>query len=1113
MSRLVKIENQYQNNAPESIWNVLNIDQRNHFVHDHDLAKDDELLPVHLPFSELPQNIKEAFADHVNHGQYRYGGMVRKDYASGGNKFRITFKTRSGEKKSKIVYEHSLQSAKESIRDQYPGCTILSHEKLMANGGPTNDFETEDGKARITVETPTKTFYVLATKGPSGYTLEKESGNPWAVNQKYGKTAYPDLNQAIDELSREYGKAYISDNIYMKNGGKTPNDIAIEELVHENTTEGFAENQINDIIKILTPIQDNLTGKATLIDSGGWFFHAAFQLKDNRWIFFHAQTDDVTISEPFESVDQVVDAFFDNEGESVNSNVLGQMHELAENGIYITIPNNGREELLGKYYDMALSGPNNFEEFESFIKTNRLESPHLSDILRKSNNKQHFIKKIMEFENPSIKKDGGNVNDSILEFTIPTWAVPALINGDYSGLEDEDEEKLNKFVEKTVAKYGNALFMLGDKSEETEFHYRNDIDGTLGGDVTTLYLLPTINTNPNAFIDKENAYHEEVREWVYANAPKEYHNWSLDDIPYSVFTPTQQKQRDDLLYRFYTGNFKNGGQIEGNAIVMVDNVLLGRVLGVSRKTNAGHIDYSVQFYDPERFADVSENRIKYLGNSVTFTNPSSANIGRQIAVLSDSRKALTKDITLFFAEKDYGTHKASIGHIISKKDADDLGKSGYKITSVHVPAGYIASKYTNSDKIELQKSYFKNGGPMEATATVSNYLSGLNMAALPDNLKSYINDTLIPDPDIDLIPLSDPKIVMMQKLITDKYPAALQPPAEAGEMTRQDLIDAIEGLKLIADDDPDAADAIAGLELLLEDMPEKKNDGGGVDNYHKTGDNNRKLVNFDLTDLDTYEETIYKEYNKSMSKAQALQMIINSVEGDYSQLSAKLAEIAEEQYPSDEYAKGGPINSTDDVYIDFLNKKKNFKQDRKYFKDYDEAVAWAKKNLEKFNPDMIKYLENGGTVTEDNKKAVTFYPFQKRKNYKPGDQVVINIEDEWHPAVVKEVLKGKDKGTFTFEDNPFPRHWSEIHPAKFDKGGMICPYGTKLQSLLFDKDKFSKGEARKWARKNKKKGNALEETENKWRLRQRDPETFQKDTFATIRLTDGVQAIIACPKK
>ena len=43
------------------------------------------------------------------------------------------------------------------------------------------------------------------------------------------------------------------------------------------------------------------------------------------------------------------------------------------------------------------------------------------------------------------------------------------------------------------------------------------------------------------------------------------------------------------------------------------------------------------------------------------------------------------------------------------------------------------------------------------------------------------------------------------------------------------------------------------------------------------------------------------------------------------------------------------------VYIDYLNKAKGFKQDRIKFNSYEAAVKWARKNFEKFNPDMIKY--------------------------------------------------------------------------------------------------------------------------------------------------------------
>ena len=56
------------------------------------------------------------------------------------------------------------------------------------------------------------------------------------------------------------------------------------------------------------------------------------------------------------------------------------------------------------------------------------------------------------------------------------------------------------------------------------------------------------------------------------------------------------------------------------------------------------------------------------------------------------------------------------------------------------------------------------------------------------------------------------------------------------------------------------------------------------------------------------------------------------------------------------------------VYIEFLNKEKGFKKDKKKFNNYAEAEAWGKKNFERFDSDMIKYeqYEKGGNATSFN---------------------------------------------------------------------------------------------------------------------------------------------------
>jgi hypothetical protein len=61
-----------------------------------------------------------------------------------------------------------------------------------------------------------------------------------------------------------------------------------------------------------------------------------------------------------------------------------------------------------------------------------------------------------------------------------------------------------------------------------------------------------------------------------------------------------------------------------------------------------------------------------------------------------------------------------------------------------------------------------------------------------------------------------------------------------------------------------------------------------------TDNANDLLDNFDIDTLDMYEANLYFDFIGKMCKADALQIIINSVEGSYTQLSEGLRELAEQ---------------------------------------------------------------------------------------------------------------------------------------------------------------------------------------------------------------------------
>jgi hypothetical protein len=86
-----------------------------------------------------------------------------------------------------------------------------------------------------------------------------------------------------------------------------------------------------------------------------------------------------------------------------------------------------------------------------------------------------------------------DAKDSLLDFAIPNWAMSAIVNGDTSGLEDEDIQKIDAFENRLVKLYGNANLMLGDIDGEDNLGLTmgNDIEENAMTECYRMYLRPT----------------------------------------------------------------------------------------------------------------------------------------------------------------------------------------------------------------------------------------------------------------------------------------------------------------------------------------------------------------------------------------------------------------------------------------------------------------------------------------------------------------------------------------------------------------------------------------------------------------------------------------------
>lgn len=75
----------------------------------------------------------------------------------------------------------------------------------------------------------------------------------------------------------------------------------------------------------------------------------------------------------------------------------------------------------------------------------------------------------------------------IIDYRLPSWALPYLINGDPSGIENADVEKVDAFVANQLAS-GCSWFDVCPPAGEPFFSWHNDIE-TIGA---TCYDCPVI---------------------------------------------------------------------------------------------------------------------------------------------------------------------------------------------------------------------------------------------------------------------------------------------------------------------------------------------------------------------------------------------------------------------------------------------------------------------------------------------------------------------------------------------------------------------------------------------------------------------------------------------
>lgn len=123
------------------------------------------------------------------------------------------------------------------------------------------------------------------------------------------------------------------------------------------------------------------------------------------------------------------------------------------------------------------------------------------------------------------------------------------------------------------------------------------------------------------------------------------------------------------------------------------------------------------------------------------------------------------------------------------------------------------------------------------------------------------------------------------------------------------------------------------------------------------------------------------------------------------------------------------------------------------------------------------------------------------------DYFAVPTTGKWHRETHPNSTAPFWELDFTKEDEKSP---SLVRAEEHARRQNPAP-STRIQTLIFDRDRFDEAQARAWAKNHGFDQLDVDEKTNTLRLRQRRPASFAQGTLRTIELTDGVQAVIGRP--
>lgn len=166
--------------------------------------------------------------------------------------------------------------------------------------------------------------------------------------------------------------------------------------------------------------------------------------------------------------------------------------------------------------------------------------------------------------------------------------------------------------------------------------------------------------------------------------------------------------------------------------------------------------------------------------------------------------------------------------------------------------------------------------------------------------------------------------------------------------------------------------------------------------------------------------------------------------------------------------------------------------EKKGYDSFEKAAKFLKEygySIDKFNQNDTLFIFHQKSVDEKAKiidvKLAPFITAQLKGDPMPDKE---KVDDKEKP------IEGSES---TSKEKP-----EDMEPDVKQMGAMI------VQSIIFDKEKFSQEEAQKWAEDHNYTAEGADETEGSFRLRQKQPADFDPDTFRVMEIKPGIKLVM-----